>query len=83
MGDKIRPSTLPCISAQQASWASDSRIIPNELAIELGKATGFRNVLIHEYVDVVDNIVSLRLADLGDLRGFARAIARWALQQLE
>jgi uncharacterized protein YutE (UPF0331/DUF86 family) len=58
MGDKIRLSKLPCISAQQASWVSDSRIIPNELAIELRKATSFRNVLIHEYVDVDDKIVS-------------------------
>lgn len=36
---------------------------------------GFRNVLVHEYVDVVDAVVLERLADLSDLRDFVVAVA--------
>ena len=38
-------------------------------------AVGFRNVLVHEYVDVDDGVVVDRLADLSDLRDFAAAAA--------
>lgn len=38
------------------------------LAARLHRAVGFRNVLVHDYVDVDDDIVTRRLEDLGDLR---------------
>ncbi len=59
----------------------ESGIIPGELSISLRKAVGFRNVLVQDYVDVEDNIVTDRLADLSDLREFAEVIARWILSQ--
>ncbi|MFZ5871196.1 MAG: HepT-like ribonuclease domain-containing protein [Actinomycetota bacterium] len=38
---------------------------------------GFRNVLVHEYVDVDDGVVLRRLSDLADLREFVRAVTGW------
>ena len=38
------------------------------------KAVGFRNVLVHEYVKVSDEIVIARLADLSDLDQFVERL---------
>lgn len=43
----------------------------------LGRAVGFRNVLVHDYVDVDDEIVLRRMDDLGDLDQFTAAVAAW------
>ncbi len=45
------------------------------LARSLRKAVGFRNVLVHDYVDVNDEIVVARLKALDDLGDFVREIA--------
>ncbi len=42
--------------------------LSRELAERLRKAVGFRNVLVHEYVAVSDDVVLARLRDLSDLR---------------
>ncbi|WP_232425396.1 HepT-like ribonuclease domain-containing protein [Pseudofrankia inefficax] len=41
------------------------------------EAVGFRNVLVHDYIQVDDDIVTGRLKDLGDLEDFVRSIARY------
>lgn len=41
----------------------------------LRQAVGFRNVLVHEYVEVSDDIVVARLADLSDLDAFVEQVA--------
>lgn len=41
------------------------------------RAVGFRNVLVHAYVEVDDAIVRERLADLRDLRTFTVSVAAW------
>lgn len=46
-------------------------------ADSLARAVGFRNVLVHGYVAVNDEIVLARLADLTDLERFVRDVARW------
>ncbi|CAO5259363.1 type VII toxin-antitoxin system HepT family RNase toxin [Frankia sp. AgKG'84/4] len=48
-------------------------LAPN-LARSLRKAVGFRNVLVHDYITVNDDIVITRLGDLGDLDDFVRQI---------
>ena len=45
------------------------------LADRMRQAVGFRNVLVHEYVDVDDAVVVARLQDLGDIEAFVRAVA--------
>jgi uncharacterized protein YutE (UPF0331/DUF86 family) len=41
------------------------------------KAVGFRNVLVHDYIEVDDSIVVDRLKRLGDLEAFARQAAAY------
>ncbi|HKI41512.1 MAG TPA: HepT-like ribonuclease domain-containing protein [Mycobacterium sp.] len=38
------------------------------------KAVGFRNVLVHEYVEVSDDIVASRLVDLRDLEQYVEQV---------
>ena len=49
-------------------------VLRAELADSMRKAVGFRNVLVHEYVDVSDRIVLSRLEDLGDLNSFVHEV---------
>jgi len=50
-------------------------VLAADLAEPLRKAVGFRSVLVHEYVEVSDEVVIARLGDVGDLEGFVKQIA--------
>ncbi len=52
-------------------------MISAELAERMRRAVGFRNVLVHEYVDVDDSVVLARLEDLSDLRRFVAEVVDW------
>lgn len=52
-------------------------VLTTPTAEALRRAVGFRNVLVHEYVEVDDQIVVARLADLSDIHAFVSEIARW------
>ena len=54
----------------------EHEVIPAGLAGRMRQAVGFRNVLVHEYVDVDDAVVLARLEDLRDLEDYVRAVAR-------
>jgi uncharacterized protein YutE (UPF0331/DUF86 family) len=54
----------------------EQRVIPSDLADQMRRAVGFRNVLVHEYVDVDDEIVLGRLQDLRDVEEYVQALAR-------
>ena len=56
-------------------------MIEGELAGEIRRAVGFRNVSVHEYVQVDDAVVLQRLDDPGDLEEFARQVAAWLAEQ--
>ncbi len=47
------------------------------LAESVASAVGFRNVLVHGYIDVDNRLVIGFLDRLDDLEGFVRAIATW------
>lgn len=49
-------------------------VLAAELADSMRKAVGFRNVLVHEYVAVADQIVTSRLNDLSDLEQFSQQV---------
>lgn len=51
-------------------------LIHRDLASRVARAVGFRNVLVHDYARVDDDLVVARLADVSDLTDFARAIAQ-------
>jgi uncharacterized protein YutE (UPF0331/DUF86 family) len=55
-------------------------VLGSELASSIRKAVGFRNVLVHEYIEVDDAIVVARLADLSDLEEFVRQTAAYVTQ---
>jgi uncharacterized protein YutE (UPF0331/DUF86 family) len=38
------------------------------------KAAGFRNILVHEYIEVCDDVVIARLGDLADLDRFVEKV---------
>jgi len=50
-----------------------------DLPDRLRRAVGFRNVLVHDYVEVDDGIVLERLANLSDLDDFVAVVAAWVL----
>jgi uncharacterized protein YutE (UPF0331/DUF86 family) len=50
-------------------------VVSSDLADSLGRAVGFRNVLVHDYVDVDDEIVLRRMEDLTDLELFTATVA--------
>lgn len=50
-------------------------VLSADTAAALRKAVGFRNVLVHEYVTVSEEIVLSRLADLRDLRSFVGQVS--------
>ena len=52
-------------------------VLTTELAILIRKAVGFRNVLVHDYIEVDDSIVVDRLKSLGDLEEFVRQVAAY------
>jgi len=52
-------------------------VLRAEVAGQMRRAVGFRNVLVHDYVDVDDDVVRARAADHHDLTDFARAVAAW------
>jgi uncharacterized protein YutE (UPF0331/DUF86 family) len=52
-------------------------VLAVELAGRLRQAVGSRNVLVHEYVEVNDDIVRVRLNDPSDLAEFVAAVAEW------
>ncbi len=52
-------------------------VLTAELATSVRKAVGFRNVLVHDYIEVNDEIVVGRLKGLSDLDEFVREVAAY------
>lgn len=49
-------------------------VLPADGSDAMRKAVGFRNVLVHQYVEVSDAIVVSRLEDLRDLEQFVEHV---------
>ena len=49
-------------------------VLPDDLADRLIRAVGMRNILVHEYLDVDDELLLKALDRLSDFRVFAEAI---------
>jgi uncharacterized protein YutE (UPF0331/DUF86 family) len=50
-------------------------VLATDLAATMRKAVGFRNVLVHHYVQVQDDIVAARLDGLNDIQRFVEQVA--------
>ncbi|BBY07424.1 type VII toxin-antitoxin system HepT family RNase toxin [Mycobacterium noviomagense] len=55
-------------------------VLTADLADAMRKAVGFRNVLVHEYITVSDDIVTARLENLGDIERFVESIAAFVAE---
>lgn len=67
----------PATNADAVRLLGRHGALPVEVADAVARAVGFRNVLVHDYVDVDDRIVLERLADPSDLDRFVGGIAAW------
>ena len=57
---------------------AERRVIPSNLADRLTRAKAFRNVLVHDYVEIDSALVVRHLReDLGDLWAFAKGLAEF------
>lgn len=52
-------------------------VVTTSTAEAVARAVGFRNVLVHAYVDVDDSQVVANLGRLEDLEAFVREVAGW------
>lgn len=52
-------------------------VLTTELATSMRKAVGFRNVLVHDYIEVDDEIVVGRLKGLSDLDEFVSQVTAY------
>ena len=67
----------PSTNADTFRLLGDHGVLPGDLAERMARASGFRNVLVHEYVDVRDDLVLANLGRTADIRQFVSAIADW------
>lgn len=58
----------------------DHDVLTPDLAAALRKAVGFRNVLVHEYIQVSDDIVTAQLDDLSDIEQFIEHVAAFVTE---
>lgn len=67
----------PSTNAESIRVLGRHGVIDAALAERMSRAVGFRNVLVHDYVEVDDSIVLARLTDVSDLDDFTRAVGAW------
>lgn len=67
----------PRDNADAFSLLGDHKVVDRELAVRMRRAAGFRNVLVHEYVQVDDRIVLAMLDNPTDLDQFSHQVAEW------
>lgn len=70
-------------SAEAVRLLGRHKVIEADLAERLAQAAGFRNVLVHGYADVDDDLVVASLDDLGDLRAFIDQVRAWMRRRTE
>ncbi|BCO37729.1 hypothetical protein MHEC_41620 [Mycobacterium heckeshornense] len=58
-------------------------VLTVDMADALRKAVGFQNVLVHEYIEVSDDLVTARLDDLSDLEAFVERVAAFITEPAE
>lgn len=56
-------------------------VLSSEIAASVSKAVGFRNILVHQYAKVDDEIVMNALDNLDDLRTFVSQVSAWVIAQ--
>lgn len=54
---------------------ADHGVLGVDQGRKMAQAAGFGNVLVHDCIEVDDDVMLVRLADLSDLEAFAAALA--------
>lgn len=67
----------PATNAEALRLLGRHGVLDAALADSLARAVGFRNVLVHGYVDADDDRVVAQLDRVGDLDAFVAAVSRW------
>lgn len=69
----------PDTNARAIRLLGEHRVIDPALANRVALAVGFRNVLVHQYAEVDDDVVIAALGSLDDLRDFVTQVSTWVL----
>jgi uncharacterized protein YutE (UPF0331/DUF86 family) len=56
-------------------------VLDRATADTVARAIGFRNILVHEYIDVDEDRVIANLDRLDDLEAFATEVAQWLVER--
>ena len=67
----------PASNADAMHVLARQGVIPADLAKVLARAVGFRNVLVHGYTDVDDDLVVAQLDRVDQLETFVAAVSGW------
>lgn len=67
----------PSSNAASVRILGEQDVVAAWLASRLGRAVGFRNVLVHEYADIDDDQVVANLDDVDDLTRFIAGVSTW------
>ena len=67
----------PASNADAMHVLARQGVLGADLAEVLARAVGFRNVLVHGYAEVDDDLVVAQLDRVDRLEGFVAAVARW------
>lgn len=59
---------------------ASNRVIGADVADRMSQAAGFRNVLVHQYAEVDDDLVIAAVDRLSDLDSFTTQVADWLRQ---
>ena len=67
----------PASNGDSVRLLGNHGVIDAELAADLARAVGFRNILVHAYATVDDDVVVANLDHVGDLGDFVRLVSSW------
>lgn len=70
----------PASNADSLRLLGAHGVLDEGLADRVASAVGFRNLLVHQYGDIDDDLVVASLDDLDDLDGFVQSVATWTLE---
>ena len=71
----------PDDNAQAVRMLATKGVVSFDVAEHVARAVGFRNVLVHQYVDVDDTVVVAALGRLDNFENYVIAVAEWATRQ--
>jgi uncharacterized protein YutE (UPF0331/DUF86 family) len=73
--------SAPDTNADAIRLLGKHAVVSPDLARRVAQAVGFRNVLVHQYAEVDDQIVVDALGELSDLRLFVSQVSAWVIAQ--